>query len=730
MAVLCVCAAAELPAQQTDRRDRLAPEVREINIRGNENVSSATIRQSIATRASRCRSIVLQPFCWVSDANLLVERRFLDRDELARDVLRIRILYWRRGFREAEVDTTVAEPRSGVSEVTFRITEGPPTRVSSIRVVHLEEAITDWEIERSLQLRAGDPLDLTAIDSSMVLMRNILWERGYADAIVRDTVEVDPTQRIGAVRIEIEPRWIARVGSIRIFGLDEIAEQTVRNILTLDEGDVFTRSELLQSQRNLYVSNLFRQAEIRIPQFPDSAKALDVIVQEAPLREARASAGFNTMEFFQIEGRFTHYYAFGGPRRLDVRGAVGNLFARQLEGRGIFLDVTPDNLALEQPEVFLRPNWQSAIDIVQPWFLDRRNTLSGGVFSHRRSAPGIFVDLGTGAHTTLTRQIARRTPLSGTYRFELTEVQAGDLYFCVNYGICELEVIEAVRARNRLSPLAANLLVERSDDPLDPTTGHVLRVDLEHASNFTFSDYRYQRGVVDGAKYFRAWRSSTLAGRLRVGWVGAMRSPIVSPAVSELADPRLLHPRKRFYAGGARSVRGYPENQLGPTILTVDPEELTAVGCTLGQLSASQCPNLGAVPSAAFQPRPIGATSVIEGSVEWRFPVWGPLSTAFFVDGAVLGEVGFGLFENVTAALTPGFGVRYASPVGPIRLDLGIRPVLAERLPVVTQAPGPNGVPQLVRLEQEKDWDPLEDVRGAQRIMQRLTLHLSIGQAF
>lgn len=729
VAVCCCLSAATLQAQRDDRSERLAPEVRSVNVRGNENLDDGTITRSIATRASRCRSIVLQPFCWVADADLFVDRRFLDEDEFARDVLRIRILYWRHGYREVQVDTAVARPRPGIAEVTFSITEGPPTRVTSLTVLHPEEAISLRAIERSMQLRAGDPLDLTAIDSTRAALASVLWERGYADAIVTDSVDVDPIARTAAVRILVDPRWVARIGAIRVFGLDRIDEQTVLNTMELGEGDVFRRDELVQSQRRLYASNLFRQAEVREPAFADSVKPLDVLVQEAAAREARASVGFSTLEFFQVDGRFTHFYAFGGPRRLDVRGAIGNLLAPELEGRGIFHDVSTRVLDDRQDE-FLRPTWQVAVDIVQPWFLGTANTFGGGVFAQRRSTPGIFIDDGFGAHTTFTRRIAPRTPASVSYRYELTQVRAGDLYFCVNYGICELAVIEALRGRNALSPLSVGLFSERNDDPLDPTRGYTLRADAEHASALTFSSYRYNRITVEGTRYLPVWRRSVLAARLRVGYVAPMRSPVEGIEAVGEQEPRLLHPRRRYYAGGARSVRGYPENQLGPTILTVNPDALIEAGCTVPQLAAGQCPQLNAVPSEEFQPRPTGGTSIIEGSIEWRLPVWRALSAAFFVDGAVLGERGFGVAEEVTAAVTPGFGVRYASPVGPIRVDLGIRPGLRELLPVVTQVPDGEGMLQLVQLDDPKLWDPLEGVTGARRVLARLTLHLSIGQAF
>jgi outer membrane protein assembly factor BamA len=192
----------------------------------------------------------------------------------------------------------------------------------------------------------------------------------------------------------------------------------------------------------------------------------------------------------------------------------------------------------------------------------------------------------------------------------------------------------------------------------------------------------------------------------------------------------VLHPRKRFYAGGSQSVRGYGENQLGPRILTIDPQELIDAGCTAGSITGGTCdPNV--VGSGEFQPRPTGGTSLIEGSVELRFPVWKKLYGAVFVDGAFVGS---GPFEDVTkgtGAVTPGFGARYLSPVGPIRVDLGVRPTLREDLSVITEVRDPvTGGRSIVKLETPMRYDPVEGGSGFRQILNRLTLHLSIGQAF
>src|SRR5262249_27228960 len=117
-------------------------------------------------------------------------------------------------------------------------------------------------------------------------------------------------------------------------------------------------------------------------------------------------------------------------------------------------------------------------------------------------------------------------------------------------------------------------------------------------------------------------------------------------------------------------------------------------------------PNIG---SGSFEPQPLGGSTLIEGSVEYHFPLpLGPvfvhLAGAVFVDAGIvgLGQIkGLQTIDQVESrvgAITPGFGVRYQSAVGPIRVDLGLNPNRAENLPVVTAINTPNGTNQIVQL--------------------------------
>ena len=739
-AFLLVAAGGTLRAQ-SDSEQRESPEVTELSLKGVHHVSESQLRQSIATAATSCKSFVLEPFCLFSKSAIFVQKRFLDRAELRRDVLRIKVYYWKRGFRSAGVDTTITRQDDGV-KVEFRITEGPPTIVRKLNIRRPEQVITARDVQRVLLLRASQPLNVIYLDSSMSLLRNRLWDEGYADAVLYDTVLITEDARTAEVRVTIDPRQRTVIDTVTIHGNDQITAATIRNIITLRPGQVYRRSDVIESQRNLYIANLFTSAAITAAPSEDSTRRVDIAVTEAPFHRMRLSGGFNSVDFVQLEADFNDYSWLGSGRQLSVTGVLSNILAPQFNGAGIFQNVT-GNLSDRDAAPYLRLNYEVSSDIIQPWWHDPRNTLGLSLFLHRRSAPAIFIDKGYGAGLTFTRTVAPRSPLSVGYRYELTEVDAGNIYFCVNYGVCQPATIGALRGRHALSPIAFEIFTDRSDDPISPTRGYNARLQIEHASTFTLSQFRYNRISAEATRYMPMGdNGSVLAGRIRLGWVRSLsssRNALGQEGGVNSGD--VLHPRKRFYAGGSQSVRGYGENQLGPRVLTIDPDTLLAHGfvevspgdtipCSTSSIADGSC-SPALVPSEDFEPRPTGGTSLIEANIEYRFPIWQRLGGALFVDGAFVGEGDATEIFQGTGAITPGFGLRYQSPVGPIRIDLGIRPTLKEDLPVITETVGPDSTGRIVRLLDKKRFDPLEGRGGTlSKILRRLSLHLSIGQAF
>ena len=734
--LLCLAAAsgalAPAPASAQDEEEK--PEVVDLKFQGVKSLKVDELRASIVTDESHCESFVLRPICWFNKSKLFYERRYLDRDELIRDMLRLRVFYWKRGFRETQVDTVIAPRDRDKVAVTFLVDEGPATIVSDVSVTQTNPVLPNRAIARRTLLKRGDPLNMIKLDSMRLRLETALWDRGYADAIVDTSIALSRDGLSAAIAVAINPRWLTTIDSIHVHGNEAVATRTIRRSLTFEEGDLYHRSDLLRSQRNLYESNLFRRAVIELSTEEtgiDSTKIVDITVQESPPREARLSFGFTTADFVQAEGRYTHYNFTGGARRLAITGAVGNLFAEQLNNKLIFSD-NYVNVGSDRGRYFA-PTYNASAELQQPWFGSARNALALSVFTHRRSAPGIYVDRGYGSSATFTREVALRAPASLNYRFEVTTVEAGDVYFCVNFGVCDRPTLDALRGYQRISPLTLTGNIDRTNDPFSPNQGFRGRTALEHASGFTASDYRYNRASAEAAAFRRIRRRGVLGGHVRLGWVKGVAS--TGEALGGLEGEQILHPRTRFFAGGAQSVRGFGENQLGPRVLTVSAAELRAgklakdgpLACPEPTPITDCDPNSVAFQDGDFQPRPLGGNTVAEASIEVRFPVWRQLSGAAFIDAGVVTQTIDRSLPGSRAAVTPGFGVRYRSPVGPIRVDIGINPGRAEQLPVISEEIV-DGERRLVRLTTRREYAVARG--GFMGVLDRMVLHLSIGEAF
>jgi outer membrane protein insertion porin family len=726
-------------AQSSHDQQRIAPEVRKLAITGVKSVDWHDLSRSITTRASKCRSLILFPFCLFSKSPTVEDKYYLDEKEFARDVVRIRVYYWWHGYRETTVDTVVTRLGPKQVGVEFKVTEGRPTLLRKLAILYDSTLISDKTRDRLTLLHATDPLDLTKLDTMRVSFQNVLWDQGYADAVIDTTIAVDTAAYMADVTMRLTPNRRTTIGRVTITGNKRVDVNTILNSLTFNTGDLYRQSDVLESQRNLYESNLFRLAVIDVPPQYDSVKNVNIDVTEAPLHEARIGPGLSTLDFLQIQSHYTAYNLFGGARRLDLDATVGNLLASSLAGRGLFRDIKAD-VKHGSSSPFFRPTYSASIEFKQPAFLQRPTDQAAlGAFAHRTVNPGVYVDQGFGGQTTFTHEMAPRAPISLNYRFEQNRVEASDVYFCMTFGVCDNVTIGALRSHQALSPLTLTGFIDHSDAPFSPTKGYVARLDLEHAARWTGSDYAYTRAFFDGAIYgHRSQTKNVLSAHLRVGIVKASASGV---------EGGVLHPRKRFYAGGANSVRGFAESQLGPRILTIDSTVLFDANRPLpGSAGGGACgpsidavrfcdPNTADLKNSDFFSQPLGGTSLIEGSVEYRMPL--PLGEklrhfvgAVFVDGGIIGKgqirgiSSLGGVIKGTAAITPGFGIRYESPVGPIRVDFGINPNRTEELTVVTAVSDATGARRIV---------PLTTTRHYQRgsgFFSHLVLHFSIGEAY
>src|SRR5256714_12483535 len=183
-------------AAQTAPTSNAHPEVVNLTLKGVKSVKQSELLTNIYTTASYCNALILKPFCWMSHAKYFFTKKYLDHSELGRDLLRIRVFYWKRGYRETEVDTAVVKRGSNKVGVTFFIKEGPPTVISDIIVTQpTPSLLSQREIDKRVVLSKNSPLNMIRLDSSRFFLQARMFDKGYADARVDTTIVIDSALR-------------------------------------------------------------------------------------------------------------------------------------------------------------------------------------------------------------------------------------------------------------------------------------------------------------------------------------------------------------------------------------------------------------------------------------------------------------------------------------------------------------------------------------------------------
>ena len=672
-------------------------EVRSLEFRGQRAFSQADLALRVATKPSE----LVRRLIRISGA-----RRCLDSDELRLDVGRLRIFYRRHGYYATKVDTAFTPVTDGFGgvKVAFLIQEGEPTRVDTLRISGLDGDIAPIADTASLGLHRGMIFDVTAIQAAIDSIKSRLRNTGYPRGDVAAGFSVDTAaKRIATVKLDILPGALVRIGSIRISdeplpgSTRRLSDRTIRQFLGVREGDLYREHEIIDAQRTLYQTDLFRHVEVGLSADSgatrgDSLVGLNVVVGENYLRQVDTEEGWAVLDCFKARVSVVDKNFLGEARRLELSAQVSKIGygePTRLANGGLCAN------AIREDTFSVKLNYFTGATLRLPTLFGTRTSPTLSVYSERRGEYQAFLRTTlVGGEAALTHEIARAIPLRLAYSLEYGRTEAQPALLCAVFNRCDAQSRALITDRNRpLAVASAHLERLRTDNAINPHLGTALRLDLRGATKEIGSDKDIQfiKGLMDASFYVPASPWMTLAARVRLG-------AVVGRTLSFGDALGYIPPQERLYAGGAASVRGYQQNELGDLIYISESPFASRAGSTPDTAYLD-------VPDTARVRRvvPVGGNSLIVGNFEARLrsPIYPELVqlTLFADAGDVWQRDRFTGTPHKASALwlndlnwTPGVGVRVFTPVGPFQANVGYNPFARPRGPIYfDQAPSAKG---------------------------------------
>jgi outer membrane protein insertion porin family/translocation and assembly module TamA len=699
-----------------------------IEFRGNRTFSDANLEAAIATTPSSF---------WRRIGLFFGAQRCLDRVEFQRDVLRLRLFYRQRGFYEARVDTTLTPEGRDRIDITFDIAEGQPVVIDSLRVTGLDTLRDGARLMRLIEPMRGARFDREELQRRVTGILDRLRDQGYARAEVLSGYEVDEVAKRATVDLQFLPGRVMRLARIDVEIQPregkplEIPEAEVRKLISLRVGEIYREQDLFRSQRDLYQLETYAHVEIRLApdslQPPgDSLLAVRVLLSEAAMHSVRVGAGWATLDCFRAQGRFVDRDFVGNARRLEVNGRLSKI------GVGYPLDGAEQLCAAQvRNDIFSDTvNYYAGATVRQPLLFGLRLAPSLTLFTERYSELDAYLRNTTiGGVASITRETRPRTPVTFAYQLEYGRTEAADAVFCAVFNVCELQAISELTRNTRLATARVSISRERTDNLYDPRRGDIVRLEWRHSSPLIGSDFRFNKWTGEASWYKGLSPGVTFASRLQLGGVlalGTLRG----------ADD-FVPPQERMYGGGPNSVRGYRQNELGPLTFLLDTARVDSILPSGDTLFVAD----DTIGVRRTSPTGGNALAIVNIELRMRPPFLRDLlQFAMFVDG---GQVYNRRAETVRLdqfRWTPGFGLRIASPVGPIRFDLAYNRYAQQRGPAyVFVRDQVTGNPSRLRCVSPgntlpngfgEGCPPTFTPRQDESFFKKLTFHFSIGQAF
>jgi outer membrane protein insertion porin family len=543
------------------------------------------------------------------------------------DAVSIRDLYLANGFNEAKATPEVADnygKKVGDIFVTFQIDEGPQTRVSELSLEG-NHALNNDVLLGVIGSTPGQPYSAVTVSSDRNNILALYFNDGFPEARFDSQVkQTSESNRVQLTYRVTEGRQI-EVSQVLLTGYEHTRRGVISRQVQIKPDGPLREGDVVESQRRLYNLGVFNRVQIA-PQNPDGSDPDKTVVVQ--VNEGK---------------RYTVGYGFGFEA-LRLPGSTTNPAGTTLSAspRGLF-EISKSNFAGRAQTISFKARastfqYRGVLSFLAPnLFTNPKWTLQLTGFADKTLDVNTFTSSRYEGSFQLEQTVSPGTSLYYRYFFRHVIVQAGSLHVTPDQ-------IPLFSQPTKISGFGLSWVRDRRNNPADASRGIFNSADFTIAPQSIGSTTNFVRIFLQNSTFHPFGRAFVFARSTRFG---------VEQTFSGSAQNQIPLP-ERFFAGGATSLRGFSLNQAGPRDRTT-----------------------------GF---PVGGLALLVFNQELRFPMKLPYvgnrigGTAFYDFGNVYTDVSQITFRTSPSSLTDdlnylshtiGFGLRYATPIGPVRVDFG-----------------------------------------------------------
>lgn len=536
----------------------------------------------------------------------------LDSEVLQTDIERLTAFYYDNGYIDVKIDEPVIEREDDGLLVTIKIDEGNQYNVGKVDIGG--DQLPDMTRARAaLSLTPGEVFRSSKLREDITTLTEVYGDQGYAFVNVAPDTPVDPEAKTVDVIYTVSKGPVVFIDKIIITGNTKTRDKVLRRELELEEQRRFSGRKLRRSQLRLQRLGFFEDVNITTRK-ADQEDRLDLLVdvKEGSTGTFSAGAGISSGESFLFNVRLAENNLFGRGQRLVLNADFGSI----------------------------RRNF--TLDFTEPYFLDTQLTAGIRLFNWELFFDD-FTRGGTGASFRLLYPFVA-LGLTDVAGFSLQDARVGIEYRIEQSVIDDVSsgaspLLRADQGTSLTSSVTPRLLRDTRNHPFVPTEGSLQDFSLEIAGLGGDSKFLKLETVL--RSYFPLYKSEA--------WGTFVFSTGSNFAYAYgYGDDRELPLFERYFPGGINSVRGFQILSLGPQNLVTDAD---------GNLLRRD--RLGGSYQLIFNNELI--IPLVE-SLGLRGVVFFDAGNAFSVAQG---------YDMNDMRLSTGAGVRWMSPIGPLRIEVG-----------------------------------------------------------